>query len=90
MIQEYGNRICKGKSQDQKLELLLDDLKSYGCELILKEKMLWKGNSRPQLEKMMGQLPKADIVVVWKLDRLGLSLDQIKRVNFLSISAVHF
>ena len=72
------------------MELQLDDLKSYGLELIFKEKMFWKGNSRTQLEKMTDQLAKADIVVVWKLDRLGLSLDQIKRVNFLSISAVHF
>jgi DNA invertase Pin-like site-specific DNA recombinase len=80
--------------QDQKLELQLDDLKSYGCEIVFKEKVSGKNKSRPQLEKMIDELRSGDVVVVWKLDRLGRSLrdliDQVlafreKGVEFVSL-----
>ena len=64
---------------DQKLELQLDDLKSYGCDVVFKEKVSGKNKSRPQLEKMIDQLRSGDVVVVWKLDRLG------KGVEFVSL-----
>lgn len=55
-------------TQGQKFEQQLDDLKSYGCELIFQEKIFGKSKERPELEKMIEHLRKGDIVVVWKLD----------------------
>ena len=78
-------------TQDQKLELQLDDLKSYGCETIYKEKVSGKNKSRPQLEKMIDQLRSGDVVVVWKLDRLGRSLrDLIDLVSSFREKGVEF
>lgn len=61
-------------TQDQKLELKFDELKSYGYETIYIEKISGKNKSRPQLEKVIDQLRSGDMVVVWKLGRLGISL----------------
>lgn len=78
-------------TQDQKLELQLDDLKSYGCETVYKEKISSKSKTRPQLEKMIDQLRKGDVVVVWKLDRLGRSLkDLIELVSSFREKGVEF
>ena len=78
-------------TQDQKLELQLDDLYSYGCEKIFEEKMSGKDKTRPQLEKMIDQLRKGDVVVVWKLDRLGRSLkDLIELVSTFREKGVEF
>lgn len=67
---------------DQKLELQTDDLKKYGCEMIFKEKMSGKIKERPELYKMISQLRKGDVVVVWKLDRLGRSLKDLIELVF--------
>ena len=49
-------------------------LKSAGCELIFREKASGGRWERPELHRLLGQLRKGDVVVVWKLDRLsGLS-----------------
>jgi DNA invertase Pin-like site-specific DNA recombinase len=78
-------------TQDQKLELQLDDLKCYGCETVYKEKVSGKNKSRPQLEKMIDQLRSGDVVVVWKLDRLGRSLrDLIDLVSSFREKGVEF
>ena len=78
-------------SQDQKLELQLDDLKSYGCEIVYKEKVSGKSKARPQLERMIDQLRNGDVVVVWKLDRLGRSLkDLIDLVSAFREKGVEF
>jgi len=78
-------------TQDQKLELQLDDLKSAGCEQIYQEKISGKSKARPELEKMITQLRKGDTVVVWKLDRLGRSLkDLIELVSLFRDKGVEF
>lgn len=78
-------------TQDQRLELQLDDLKNYGCEQIYKEKVSGRSKERPQLIKMIGQLRKGDVVVVWKLDRLGRSLkDLIELVSAFREQGVEF
>lgn len=78
-------------TQDQKLELQLDELKRFGCETIFKEKLSGKNKTRPQLDKMIDQLRKGDTVVVWKLDRLGRSLkDLIELVSSFREKGVEF
>ena len=78
-------------TQDQKLELQLDGLKSFGCETIFKEKMSGKNKIRPELTKMIDRLRAGDVVVVWKLDRLGRSLkDLIELVASFREKGVEF
>jgi DNA invertase Pin-like site-specific DNA recombinase len=64
-------------TQDQKLELQIDALQQDGCERIYQEKKSGKNKERPELEQMLAQLRPGDIVVVWKLDRLGRSLKDL-------------
>src|ERR1043165_889320 len=87
----YG--YARVSTEDQKLHLQLDALKQAGCTKIFKEKVS-AAKERPELEKLIGLLQKDDIVVVWKLDRLGRSLRHLidlvksfeeKKVKFNSI-----
>ncbi|MGQ1788035.1 MULTISPECIES: recombinase family protein, partial [unclassified Saccharicrinis] len=81
-------------TRDQKLELQIEALEKYGCEKIFKEtKSAVK--ERPELEKMLDHLRDGDVVVVWKLDRLGRSLRHLidlvtsfrdKGVEFVSLN----
>ncbi len=52
-------------------------LKSAGCEIIFREKASGGRWDRPELHRLLGQLSKGDIVVVWKLDRLARSLKDV-------------
>jgi len=67
-------------TKSQKLKLQTDALKKEGCEKIFKEKISGVSKERPQLEKLIGQLRKKDIVVVYKLDRLGRSLKDLVKI----------
>ncbi|HEY0056602.1 MAG TPA: recombinase family protein [Pedobacter sp.] len=78
-------------TQDQNLTMQKDALKSAGCELIFEEKISGKSKERPELEKMISKLRKGDVVVVWKLDRLGRSLrDLIDLVSGFKEKGVEF
>src|SRR5690606_7617417 len=62
------------------------------CEIIFEEKISGKTKERPQLDKMISQLRKGDVVIVWKLDRLGRSLrdliDIVMSLNERDISFI--
>ncbi len=63
-------------TRDQNLDLQLDALRKAGCTdtYIYKEEITGAARERPQLQKLREQLREGDVVVVWKLDRLGRSL----------------
>lgn len=61
-------------TKDQNLSMQMDALKKEGCQLIFKEKVSGSKAERIELAKMMGQIRKGDVVIIWKLDRLGRSL----------------
>jgi DNA invertase Pin-like site-specific DNA recombinase len=50
---------------------------SAGCEIIFKEKASGGRWERPELHRLLGQIRKGDVVVVWKLDRLSRSLKDV-------------
>jgi DNA invertase Pin-like site-specific DNA recombinase len=47
------------------------------CELIFREKASGGRWERPELHKLLSQLRKGDVLVVWKLDRLSRSLRDV-------------
>ena len=52
-------------------------LQSAGCEMVFHEKASGGRWDRPELHRLLGQLRKGDVVVVWKLDRLSRSLKDV-------------
>ncbi|TCL89693.1 DNA invertase Pin-like site-specific DNA recombinase [Rhizobium sp. PP-WC-2G-219] len=60
---------------DQNLDLQRDALQRAGCQKILEEKKSGRaGTKRPEFDAALAYLRAEDILVVWKLDRLGRSL----------------
>lgn len=64
-------------TQEQDTQAQIVALKATGCELIFQEKALGGRWDRPELHRLLGQLSKGDVVVVWKLDRLSRSLKDL-------------
>jgi DNA invertase Pin-like site-specific DNA recombinase len=64
-------------TQDQDTDAQIAALKSSGCELIFEEKASGGRWDRPELHRLLEQLRKGDVLVVWKLDRLSRSLKDV-------------
>ena len=64
-------------SDDQNLNLQRDALKKAKCERIYEEKESGGKADRPQLLRLMESLRPGDMLVVWRLDRLGRSLKHL-------------
>ena len=62
---------------EQNLDLQVDELKKAGCDKIVTDKISGSVAERPGLEKLKDQLRSGDIIVVWRLDRLGRSLKHL-------------
>lgn len=77
---------------DQNLDLQRDALTRAGCERIFEEKKSGKaGTKRPEFEAALAYLRPDDVLVVWKLDRLGRSLVEMMRtIDGLRRQDVHF
>ncbi len=61
-------------TRDQNLDLQVDALKRVGCEHIYQDIAGGSKTARPALDEMLGQLRAGDVIVIWKLDRMGRSL----------------
>jgi DNA invertase Pin-like site-specific DNA recombinase len=59
---------------DQNLELQIDALNKAGCEKIFSDKSSGYKMERQGLTDAFSHLREEDILVVWKLDRLGRSV----------------
>jgi DNA invertase Pin-like site-specific DNA recombinase len=60
-------------TKDQNLDIQLNALKRAGCKQIYQEKVSGVGRSRPEFQKMMQQIRKNDVLIIWRLDRLARS-----------------
>ena len=61
-------------TQEQDEALQRDALDAVGCERLFVDKASGALGSRPALDAMLAQLRAGDVIVVWRLDRLGRSL----------------
>ena len=52
-------------------------LKSAGCEKIFRDKASGGRWDRPELHRLLDQLRKGDVLVVWRLDQLSRSLRDV-------------
>jgi len=82
---------CRVSTEDQNPDLQLAALKQAGCDRIFTDTASGATAKRPQLEKCIASLTAGDVLVVWKLDRLGRSLsDLIKLLDDLKGLGVVF
>jgi len=78
-------------TNDQSTSLQLDALTKAGCETIYQEKMSGAKTDRPELQNALKSLRPGDVLIVWKLDRLGRSLKHlIETVTELEKKGVGF
>ncbi len=64
-------------TKDQHLELQIDALTKAGCEKIYQDIASGARTERPALNEMINHLRSGDVLVIWKLDRLGRSLNHL-------------
>ena len=58
-------------TDDQSLDLQLDALKESGCKRIFTDQASATRADRPGLSDAISHLRQGDVLVIWKLDRLG-------------------
>ncbi len=64
-------------TKDQNFDLQIDDLGKAGCQKIYKEVVSGSKTERVVLEEVLRNLRSGDVLVIWKLDRLGRSLKHL-------------
>lgn len=64
-------------TRDQNLDMQVDALKKYGCEKIHQETVGGANTKRPVLEALVNDIRSGDVLVIWKLDRLGRNLKNL-------------
>jgi len=76
---------------EQNLQLQLDALEEEGCEEIHKEEISGAAEERPKLEHALSRLRGGDTLVVWRLDRLWRSLnDLVEKVDRIEDAGADF
>ena len=77
-------------TKEQSLDIQIKALQRAGCKLIYQEKVSGVGRTRPEFEKMMQQIRKDDVLIIWRLDRLARStrilLETVEKLSELGAS----
>nr|WP_235861784.1 recombinase family protein [Pseudovibrio brasiliensis] len=72
-------------TSDQSPDMQIDALKQAGCRHIYVEQASGAKSERKELQMMLGNLQPGDVIVIWKLDRLGRTMSHLlKLVNELN------
>jgi DNA invertase Pin-like site-specific DNA recombinase len=79
-------------TDEQNLAMQLDALRAAGCQQIFRDEgVSGVATDRRELSRMLGSLAAGDVLVVWKLDRLGRSLAHLMQIiSCLEADAVGF
>jgi len=64
-------------TDDQNLDLQRDALRTAGCEKIYEDRISGAKATRPGLAVALEVARSGDVLVVWRLDRLGRSLHDL-------------
>ena len=64
-------------TNDQNLDLQLDALRLHGCKKFYSDIVSGAKANRPGLDEMLKNAREDDVIVIWKLDRLGRSLKHL-------------
>src|SRR5271157_3442614 len=78
MGQQIG--YARVSTTDQDLSLQINELKAAGCEPIFTDKVSGAKSHRPGLDDCLKTLRTGDTLVVWRLDRLGRSMQHLVSV----------
>jgi DNA invertase Pin-like site-specific DNA recombinase len=71
-------------TKEQSFDLQIDALQQAGCEKLYREVGSGARTERPGLDQVVDRLRAGDVLVIWKLDRLGRSLKHlVELVNTL-------
>jgi DNA invertase Pin-like site-specific DNA recombinase len=94
-LMEWGGSMFIGyariSTEDQKLDLQLDALKKVGCKKFFQDVASGSKSQRVGLDAALEFARKGDVIVVWKLDRLGRSLQHlIETITLLQSRGVGF
>ncbi|WP_392712668.1 recombinase family protein [Rhizobium ruizarguesonis] len=65
------------KAEDQDTAPQIEALEAAGCRRIFEEKASGGRWDRPELHRLLDRLGTGDVLVVWKLDRLSRSLEDL-------------
>ena len=69
---KYG--YARVSTEDQNPAMQLAALKKAGCKTVFKDEVTGAHVNRPALTRCLKTLKTGDMLIVWKLDRLGRSL----------------
>lgn len=64
-------------TKDQNLDSQVDALQEASCEKVYTEVASGAKTARPVLDDLLSRLRAGDVLVIWKLDRLGRSLNHL-------------
>jgi DNA invertase Pin-like site-specific DNA recombinase len=86
---KYG--YARVSTEEQNADLQRDALKLAGCKKIIVEKVSGASAKRPKLEKLLAKLQSDDVLIVWRLDRLGRNMDHLRdTINWFGVNNIGF
>ena len=70
-------------TRDQSLTMQVEALQSAGCDKVCEEVASGARTARPVLDEIIRNIREGDVLVIWKLDRLGRNLAHLIKVATL-------